>query len=206
MRHQRDVLINDRRSSDVVVTHVASHGNLLNSEGAPKLLLKQGSVQRFSPEGRTLSTIEFDSLSYDLSQFAKDVGERYVSPRELFSWQLPGFGTERARLELHDRFVKSLLAIVVPVLGAIVLLSAGFSRAGFFLRIALGVVFMVGINTARGMVQGWVEGPPGLTPLLYLPVIIAFLAIFLMVRMGQAPWKSGIKGVLRPGAAERVAS
>jgi lipopolysaccharide export system permease protein len=112
-----------------------------------------------------------------------------------------GSNTAVAVLETHDRFVKSLLAIVVPVLGAIVLLSAGFSRSGFFLRIALGVVFMVAINAMRGFVQGFVEdGSVGIL-VLYAPVGIAFVVILIMVRLGQAPWKSGVRGLINPNGA-----
>ncbi len=192
----RDVVINDRRDPSVVVTHATSEGYIIRTEDTPKLVLKKGSIQQFYPETRTLSTIQFDGLNYDLSQFAKDVGERYIRAEEMFSWDLAASRANDEELELHDRFVKSLLAIIVPALGAIVLLSAGFSRSGFFLRIALGVIFMVAINAGRGMVQGIVaDGAVGL-PLLYLPVLVAFFAVFFMVRMGQAPWKSGVRGIL----------
>ncbi|WP_083225538.1 LPS export ABC transporter permease LptF [Neptunicoccus sediminis] len=194
----RDVLINDRRDETVIVTHTAASGQLISSENKPKLVLFEGSIQQFEPEARTLSTIQFDSLSYDLSQFAKTIGARSISAREEYSWQLPASEATGAMLELHDRLVKSLLAVIVPVLGAVVLLSAGFSRSGFFLRIALGVVFMVAINSARGVFQGFAEETPAAWPLLYVPVIVAFLAVLFMIRMGQAPWKSGLGGLLFP--------
>ncbi|MDR6265137.1 MULTISPECIES: LPS export ABC transporter permease LptF [Rhodobacterales] len=197
----RDVLINDRRDESVIVTHTAASGQLISSENKPKLVLFDGSIQQFEPEARKLSTIQFDSLSYDLSQFAKNIGERTVAAREMYSWDLAFASVEGASLELHDRFVKSLLAIVVPVLGAIVLLSAGFSRNGFFLRIALGVVFMVAINSARGVFQGFAESDTGSWPLIYVPVLVAFLAVLFMVRMGQAPWKSGLRGIISPQKA-----
>jgi lipopolysaccharide export system permease protein len=194
----RDVIINDRRDPTVVVTHTANEGQVISDADTPKLVLKKGSIQQFYPETRKLSTIQFDGLNYDLSQFAKDVGDRTIRLEETYTWDLKQLGAPGAGVEWHDRLVKSLLAVVVPVLGAIVLLSAGFSRSGFFLRIALGVVFMVGINASRGMVQGIVEDGVVGRAFLYLPVLVAFLAILLMIRMGQAPWKSGLRGVINP--------
>ncbi len=194
----RDVVINDRRDPSVVVTHAASEGKVVGGDASPKLVLKKGSIQQFYPEDRTLSTIQFDGLNYDLGQFAKDVGERTFRVEETFTWHLSNTDTNRATTEVHDRIVKSLLSIVVPALGAIVLLSAGFSRGGFFARIVLGVVFMVAINAFRGFVQGFVEDGSAGWPILYLPVIIAFGAVAIMVRMGQAPWKSGVRGVINP--------
>ncbi len=197
-----DVLINDRRDEGVVVTHTASSGRIISSENEPKLVLIEGSIHQFYPETRTLTTIQFDSLSYDLKQFAKDIGARVIRSEETVSWKLGASKDGSAGLEWHDRLVKSLLAIVVPVLGAIVLLSAGFSRSGFFLRIALGVVFMVAINSARGLVQGLVEDGAAGWPILYVPVLVAFLAILFLVRMGQAPWKSGVRGILSPNRVQ----
>ena len=197
----RDVVINDRRDPSVVVTHAASEGYIVSDEDTPKLVLKKGSIQQFFPETRTLSTIQFDGLNYDLSQFAKDAAERYIRAEETLSWDLATSTQSDANLELHDRFVKSLLAIVVPALGAIVLLSAGFSRGAFFLRIVLGVVFMVAINAGRGMVQGIVEESAVGWPLLYLPVLVSFFAVFFMIRLGQAPWKSGFSGIFNPNGA-----
>lgn len=200
----RDVLINDQRGATVVL-HTAAEGQLISDADAPKLILFDGTIQRFSPANLTLSTIQFDSLSYDLSQFAKTVGARNFTTSEMWIWELMGAGRGEVRskaerrIEFHDRFVKSLLSIVVPALGAIVLISAGFSRSGFFLRIALGVVFMVAINAVRGFVQPIAGSDAALWPVLYTPVALAFGAVFLLVRAGLAPWKSGLRGVIAPG-------
>ena len=204
----RDILINDKRG-ETAVMHTASEGQIISDEDAPKLILFDGTIQRFSASGLTLSTIQFDSLSYDLSQFAKNVGARTVITAEMWSWELlgTGRGADRAKgerlVEFHDRVVKSLLSIVVPALGAIVLISAGFSRSGFFLRIALGVIFMVAINAVRGFVQPLAGPEATFWPVLYTPVLLAFAAVFLLVRAGLAPWKSGIGGVIAPERASR---
>ncbi|MEM6617713.1 MAG: LptF/LptG family permease [Pseudomonadota bacterium] len=198
-----DILINDRRSG-TEVTHTAAQGQVISDGDAPKLILFDGTIQRFARDRQTLSTIQFDSLSYDLSQFARQVGERSLLTAELYPWELlgTGRGPERAaverRIEFHDRLVKALLSIVVPALGAIVLISAGFSRSGFFLRIALGVIFMVAINATRGFVQP-LAGPEAIIwPVLYVPVVIAFAVVFVLLRAGLAPWKSGLWGILAP--------
>ncbi|MCP5072178.1 MAG: LptF/LptG family permease [Rhodobacteraceae bacterium] len=199
-----DVLINDRRSSSTVVTHTATSGQIISGSAEPKLVLFNGSVQRYQPKTGTLNIVQFDSLAYDLSQFAKDVQDRRIMARELstielFSPQPNGLAAtlpKSARtVEAHDRFVKSLLAVIVPVIGAIILISSGYNRSGFFLRIVLGVVFMVGINSIRGLMQSWVtnEGAPGIV--LYLPVALGIASGVLLVKAGMADWKSGFRGI-----------
>lgn len=205
----RDVLIHDQRGQ-TQITHTAAEGQVISDPDAPKLVLFDGTIQRYTPQDRSLSTIQFDSLSYDLSQFARNVGQRTVTTSEMWSWELLGAGPRAAlrsvgerRVQFHDRIVKSLLAVVVPALGAMVLISAGFSRSGFFLRIALGVVFMVSINAVRGFVQPLAGPEAAAWPVLYTPVVLAFVVVLVLIRAGLAPWKSGLRGVILPdrGAA-----
>ncbi len=207
-----DILINDKRSPSTVVTHTATSGQIIASETEPKLVLFNGSVQRYRTEDGTLSIVQFDSLAYDLSQFAKEVQERRILARELATSDLfsPPEGSPAAdltpsarKVEAHDRFVKSLLAVVVPVIGAIILISSGYNRSGFFLRIALGVVFMVGINSTRGLVQSWVTNDGAVWAVLYLPVLIGMATGVILVKAGMADWKSGLKGIFFRRAAAR---
>ena len=193
-----DVIINDRREPSVVVTHTANEGQIIREADAPKLVLKKGSIQQFSSKTRTLSIIQFDGLNYDLSQFSNDVEERTTLIEETFSWNLPSLRSASAAQEIHSRMVKALLALVVPCLGAIVLLSAGYSRSGFLLRIAVGVGFMLGVNALRGFVEGFVENGIAGWPVLYMPVVLAFVMILIMLRLGQASWKSGFRGIINP--------
>ena len=193
-----DVIINDARDPSTLITHTASEGQIILKGDVSKLLLKKGSIQQFFPSTRTLSIIQFDGLNYDLSQFAQDIEQRTIRVEETSSWDLLSFPSTIASIEIHDRMVKSLLAIVVPILGAIVLLSAGYSRSGFFLRVALGIVFMVGINATRGFVQGFSEFGMAGSLVLYAPVAIAFVLTLFMLRLGQAPWHSSFCGIFNP--------
>jgi lipopolysaccharide export system permease protein len=198
-----DVIINDRREPSAVVTHTANEGQIIREANAPKLVLKKGSIQQFFPKTRTLSIIQFDGLNYDLSQFSNDIEERTTLIAETFSWNLPSLPSVSAAQEIHSRTVKALLAFVVPSLGAIVLLSAGYSRSGFFLRITLGIGFMLGANAVRGFVEGFVENGTAGWPILYTPVVLAFMVILVMLRLGQAPWKSGLLGLLCPNGIRK---
>lgn len=193
-----DILINDRRDANNIVTHTANAGHIIAAEDAPKLVLFKGSIQQYRPETRTLSTVQFDSLSYDLSQFAHKVQKRRLMVRELGTLDLlwPATNSSAAALpeatrviEAHTRLVKSLLAIIVPMIGAIILISSGYNRSGFFFRISLGVLFMVGINSIRGLVQGWVLLEINLWPVLYAPVFLSAIAGWMLIRSGSANWK-----------------
>jgi len=193
-----DILINDRRDPNNIVTHTANSGRIIATDDAPKLVLFKGSIQQYRPQPRTLNTVQFDSLSYDLSQFAHKVQQRHLMVRELSTldllWPTPGseaaaLSKESRIIEAHTRLVKSLLAIVVPMIGAIILISSGYNRSGFFFRISLGVLFMVGINSIRGLVQGWVTQDVSLWPVLYAPVLFSAMAGALLIRSGMANWK-----------------
>ena len=210
--HLTDILINDRRDAATIVTHTAISGQIISDKTEPKLVLFNGSVQRYRAKEGTLSTVQFDSLAYDLSQFAKEVQERRILAREMTTAELfsPSPGSVAANLsepirtvEFHDRFVKSLLSVVVPVIGAIILISSGYNRSGFFLRIVLGVLFMVGVNSLRGLTQSWVTKDDAVWLVLYMPVAIGVAAGLLLIKAGMADWKSGLRGIFtRPEAVQ----
>ncbi len=194
----KDVLINDRRNPQNIITHTATSGQIVASGDTPKIVLFNGTIQQYHPENRTLGTIQFDSLSYDLSQFAHKISDRNLLVEELPSLDLlkPKPGSKAAALpvipriiEFHGRFIKALLAAFVPMIGAMLLISSGYSRSGFLTRIVLGVFFMVGINSVRGLAQSWVNQDVSLWPLLYVPVLISLIAAVVLVRMGMADWR-----------------
>ena len=193
----KDVLINDRRNPQTIITHTATSGQLVASGEIPKIVLFNGTIQQYHTDTRTLGTVQFDSLSYDLSQFAHKIADRRLLVEELPSVDLyaPKAGSKAAELpeisrliEFHGRLIKSLLAAFVPMIGAILLISSGYSRSGFLTRIVLGVFFMVGINSVRGLAQSWVNHDITLWPLLYVPVLISLIVGVVLVRMGMANW------------------
>ena len=75
------------------------------------------------------------------------------------------------------------------MIGAVVLISSGYSRSGFFLRIAAGVGLMVLINALRGVAQSWVAGSPDSWFLLYVPVLVASAVVFALVRSAMANFR-----------------
>lgn len=193
-----DILINDRRNPENIVTHTATSGQIVTTGDAPKIVLFNGNIQQYNPETRKLSTVEFDSLVYDLSQFARKTEDRRLIIEELSTRDLisPPPGSEAASLpaiprmmEAHGRVIKALLAAFVPMIGAIILLSSGYQRSGFIARIILGILFMVGINSVRGLAQSWVSHDASLWPLLYLPVLISLAVGLILLHAGMANWK-----------------
>jgi len=193
-----DIIINDRRNPDTIITHTATSGQIVASGDTSKIVLFDGTIQQYHPANRTLGTIQFDSLAYDLSQFAHKVQDRRLLVEELPSIDLiaPSPGSKAEKLpeipriiEFHGRIIKALLATFVPMIGAILLISSGYSRSGFLTRIVLGVFFMVGINSVRGLSQSWVSHDISLWPLLYVPVIISLAAGAILIRAGMANWR-----------------
>jgi lipopolysaccharide export system permease protein len=194
----KDVIINDRREATKIVTHTATAGQIVTDGETPKIVLFNGTIQRYSPENRTLGTVQFDSLAFDLSQFAHKTTNRRLLVEELPSLDLilPQSGSMIAELpklarigEFHARIIKALLAAFVPMIGAILLISSGYNRSGFLGRIVFGVLFMVGINSARGLTQSWFSHDVNLWPLLYLPVVVSLIVAGLLVRVGMVNWR-----------------
>ena len=189
-----DVLIREIRDRGDQIIHSAPTGRIVDGDEGAKLVLIEGALQEFDLQSRLLSVIQFDSFSYDLTQFASNIGDRNVTAAETTTPNLPWSVSNAApenlqsALDAQSRLVKALFSLVMPILGAAILFSGNFSRAGFFYRIAFSVAVLFGLNTLRGAVESVVAKTPSLSFLLYSPVVLAVIITIILILVTTIGW------------------
>ncbi len=190
----KDVLIREISEDGNETIHSAPSGRVVDSDTAAKLVLINGALQRFNPDDRLLNVIQFDSLSYDLSQFAKNLGPRNKSAAETITPQLPWWiasaADQDSAIEAQSRLVKALFSLIMPLLGAAVLFSGNFSRAGFFYRISFAILLLFSLNTLRGAAESFVAKTPSLSFVLYSPLVLSCFITAMLILLTVKGWNS----------------
>ena len=203
-------MIREQPENGPVVVQTAPHGHVGNDASAPKLILIDGLVQSFSRDGRTLNTVHFDSLSYDLSPFAVSASARSNSVQEIQTLDLwhraPESGGESwrslAAAEVHSRSVKALIAFLAPVIGVAAILAGGFKRTGTAFRIVVAIALMLGVNSLRGALETEVSRNPDIWWILYSAPVLGAALVLALGWVGISRWRKtwdGIEGRLTPG-------
>lgn len=213
----RDILIVDERSAERQTIHSASEGRIVTEGGdetKPMLLLRNGLVQSYNPQMRQLSRVEFEAISYDLSALYDETVSRQIRLRELSTAALleraygphaepQGEVLGQIRNNLHGRFVKPLLTLIIPLMGAAALMIGAYQRGSLFARILGVALVLIGLNSLTGVTEAQVILAPAQWWILYLPALLAagISAAFLFAM--RFLWK-GLKPQLRKAAEGAV--
>jgi len=190
----KDVLIEETTPDGQTITHIASDGQVVSDEGKTTLVLQSGSIQRHNHPTGDFSLVQFDSLAFDLTQIGGEIKPRLTTISEFSTPRLqaelrtmasdtPTLGFATAML--HDRNVKTFLALLFPVLGMVTLLVGGYRRSGFTMRIVAGVLLMASLDSLRGATKTWVNEAPSLWALQYLSVLACIGLILIMLWMAS---------------------
>jgi lipopolysaccharide export system permease protein len=179
-------------SIDGVSTYIAPSGRLLTDTDEPKLLLINGTIQQYAPTGQSLTIGQFETLSYDLSQFGDGLPNRAVSELEYTTPALVNLITAQHNsdknssyfLQIHRRILDALIAFAAPLVGVSVLLVGRFQRTGFLLRIIGSVIVVIGVFSIQGAAITGISESPKLWPLAYLPSILTFLLCWFLLWYG----------------------
>jgi lipopolysaccharide export system permease protein len=188
-----DILIREVKNKKQMI-HTAPTGRLIANAEDKKLVLINGSVQQYNTETELLNVIQFDSFSYDLSQFSKDIGPRRFNAdttiTPLLPWSISHAESadKTSAIAAQSRVVKSLFSLLMPILGAAILFSGSFSRSGFYYRIVFAVVLLLGLNTLRGATQSLVSVSPSMGFMLYSPVAISLVITVLLIIITVKGW------------------
>ena len=126
-------------------TYTAKEGRIGRRDGAPVLIMRQGSTQQFSNRG-VLNFLTFEEYAFDLAPFLRG-GEtvRYkASDRYLHELFFPDLSVKEERdnrtrylSEGHSRLASPLYSITFMALALGAVVGAGFSRMGYGRRIAM---------------------------------------------------------------------
>ncbi|WP_298262073.1 LPS export ABC transporter permease LptF [uncultured Litoreibacter sp.] len=186
-----EMFLEDSRDPEAVVTYTAERAFLVRAETGPRLVMRDGLAQTFRPNSGRLSTVAFVDFTYDIGALIKsnDGGVRDLrelstpvllnpSPDDLASarGELPDF-----LFEAHDRFAKSLLAIVVPLMGFATLMMGGFSRFGVWRQVVIAVVLIILVQMVSNVSEEAARKDAALFWLAYAgPVVGALMAAGLL--------------------------
>jgi lipopolysaccharide export system permease protein len=141
----KNLFIHQTKSGGGAVTYTAKEGRMGRRDGAPVLIMRQGSTQEFSRAG-VLNFLSFEEYAFDLSPFLKSsadirykASDRYL--HELFFPDLTDADARKNRLQYlaegHSRLASPLYSIAFMAMALAAVVGAGFSRLGYGRRIAV---------------------------------------------------------------------
>lgn len=188
----RDVFLQDRSDPRTETTYTAQRALLVEGTDGPRLVMFDGMAQGRDVVSGRLSIVQFDDFTYALAGLIDIPTSRVRDVRELGTGilltadadQAETFGStvERMRFIAHDRIVKSLFAIFIPIIGAGALMTGTFSRFGVWPQIMMAVGLMVplqmtwnfsGAVAQQSLATMWMAYlQPGLAALVALGMVI----------------------------------
>jgi lipopolysaccharide export system permease protein len=203
----RDVLLSDAKNPRQQTTYTAKRALLARTDEGPQLIMFDGLAQSLHDDNR-LSTVRFDSLTYNLASLLAKNTARVPNERELSTPRLLAAspsdqrltGRSRAvlRAEGHARLAQPFLAPVLAVLAAAALFTGNFSRLGLTRPIILAVVLMITVQVLLNLVMETGRSDENAWPALYVPVLFGASAGLFLLSLSSAPrWPQRLLG-MRP--------
>lgn len=205
----RGILVHDNRAPDRPVTVMADRGVLARTPAGPRFVMENGNRQERRRDGDRLSLLYFDRYELDLALVAKrpdmrwrEPGERYIGEL-LFPEKSDAASRHHGefRAEAHKRLVTPLYSVAFVLIALAGILSGEFDRRHEWRRLVYAAAGALTVQIVGISLVSVISTIPGLTPLLYLNVILA--------SAGAALILSGVRprrwwGASRPAVAEGV--
>lgn len=200
-----ELFLEDERDRSAIVTYTAEKALLVRAETGPRLVMFDGMAQTLRSSTGNLTTVEFQDFAYDIGALIKTGGTRLRDMRELptrvllnptpedvatAAGELPDF-----LYEGHDRFARSLLAIVVPLMGFAALMTGGFSRFGVWRQVIIAVVLIIFVQLVANTSEDIARKDAGLWWMAYLAPLFGMLAAITLTSLSTS------KKFRRPRAA-----
>lgn len=175
---------------DGATVYTAQDGRIVTTGGAPTLVMRKGSSQKFSRDG-VLNYLAFDDYVFDLSPFmGGDAAFRLkASDRWLHELFFPNTSLvpERRKAdeyyaEGHGRIAAAIYPVTFMALALVGVMGTSFSRLGYGRSIARVAVAAVVVRILGFGVQPLAESVPALNILQYLvplvPLVICIRILF----------------------------
>ena len=180
-----DVFIDDRSVAGQRQTYFSETGRFIVKDEEFRILLLDGTNQVLDSETGKLSTLKFESLSYNLTELQNRDRERRQNLREFNSVELLQGLTPETKTrewgEVHQRVSLSLFAIFTPIFGAIALFISGYRRQGYTMNLYAASGVFIFIETIRGNLTRLVNNQTISGWVMYVPVIILALIVVVMI-------------------------
>ncbi len=151
----RGVFIDDRRNPKERTTFLAEYGDIVESAQGTFLVLATGSVQRHETAQRDPNLIMFDRYAFDLSQFNQRSGNRNISFRERYLWELmlpegkdvsTPSQAGRLRAELHDRIIGILYPLAFVIIAYVFLGLPSTTRQSRALSVGMAILAVLALR------------------------------------------------------------
>jgi lipopolysaccharide export system permease protein len=199
------LLINDDRDPQQPVTILAERGAFADSAQGSRIIMVNGSRQRFDRATGKLSMLTFERYTLDLDMLRNVPGIRFRDAQERFLgelfWPPPDLDpATRARflVEAHQRLIVPLSVFGFVMIPLACLLPGEFNRRGQLRRVLLAIAVAVAFQALDLGIKSLASRHPPAIPLMYLTDLLPMALGFGMLLFG------GIKlGVWRFAPAVR---
>ena len=176
-------------------TYIAKTGKVTTIDGAPSLIMRDGSTQKFNENG-VLDFATFTKTDLPLSEFIDP--DQYIQLKpsdrwlhELFfpntHWQWEKQHRSELLAEAHARLAGPLYCLTVVALALVGVLGGQFSRTGYANRIAAVVGVMIFVRILGFAIESACKEAPLLNLVQYLiPLIPIYFAAKLLYKTPKA--------------------
>jgi lipopolysaccharide export system permease protein len=184
------LLISDTREPGKPVTLTAENGLVVQVDGNPRVLMRNGTRQTWDTVKQDLSVLTFDSWTLDINEFRDAPGARMLQADErylpdLFNPQgLDNDPTLKQRMivEGHNRLVLPIFCLTHVLVALACLLTGELNRRGQFKRMMIACITLGCLVTTSLVVTNLANRSLGAIPLMYLTAIIpAAIGAFLVL-------------------------
>ncbi len=194
-------------------TYMAARARIAKRDGAPVMVLHNGSIQQFSKQG-DLQVVTFVENVQDLRPFLAIEGpviyhpsDRYL--HELFfpdlrrAWEQANF--KKLLAEGNQRLATPIYDLAFMALALAAVLGGAFSRMGYGARIGAAAAAGVAVRVFGFVAGALSEGAVWANALQYATPLVCFL-LCMMVVVRQHPARGPRRAPLRPPSASPVGS
>ncbi len=175
------ILVHDNRQQETPATMMAEEGRLVETGEGPRFLLTNGNRQERRNE--TISFLNFESYTLDISLYAGAMQQRPVDVQEMFLPRLFTYDDAQSLTQNYKRFAEGHQRILWPgyplcltLIALAVLLSGEFNRRGHWQRVALAVALGTIVLFAAVGLRGMMATRPSLIMLGYANLLIPLAA------------------------------
>jgi lipopolysaccharide export system permease protein len=185
------LLINDDRDSNQPVTLLAERGAFADTPQGSRIIMVNGSRQRFDRASGKLSVLTFDRYTLDLNMLRDEPVVRWRDAQERFLgdlfWPPPGLDplTRNSFLvEGHQRIVIPLSVFSFIAIPLACLLPGEFNRRGQLRRVLLAVGLAFAVQALELGVRNLAGRNAGMIPLMYLVDLLPLALGFGILPLG----------------------
>ncbi len=187
------IFIHDARDAAGPVTYSANRAVLVKNGSDVQIVMFDGVMQKLALPTEGFSTLTFERLAFDLSEFVPTGKARRRKPSEYFL----GEALNPTQADLsgpwkrgqfiatgHEKLVTPLLSLVLPLVALGSILAGSFRRGGFSVRMTMGVGLLIFLQVLMVVTRSAVSDNWEVWPLSYLPVLAAVLISGFLIFLG----------------------